>query len=54
MHKKACDAWFARKLVGVGGMDSEPNIRNKISWGKFTAVLLIQCLEAVSVEALSL
>ena len=31
-------------LADIGVMDSEPNIRNKISRGKFTAVFLIQCL----------
>jgi len=35
-------------------MDSEPNIRNKISRGKFTAVFLIQCLEAIRANELRL
>lgn len=35
------------KLADIGVMDSEPNIRNKISRGKFTAVFLIQCLTAI-------
>ena len=38
------------KLADIGVMDSEPNIRNKISRGKFTAVFLIQCLEAIGVR----
>src|SRR3546814_1619615 len=42
------------QLVGMladqGVMDSEPNIRNKISRGKFTAVFLIQCLTAIGVS----
>lgn len=46
------------QLVGLladqGVMDSEPNIRNKISRGKFTAVFLIQCLEAIGVSSLHL
>lgn len=33
-------------------MDSEPNIRNKISQGKFTAVFLIQCEEAIGASTL--
>lgn len=37
-------------LADVGVFDSEPNIRNKISRGKFTAVFLLQCLEAIAVE----
>lgn len=35
------------KLADIGVMDSEPNIRNKISRGKFTAVFFIQCLMAI-------
>ncbi|TMM47159.1 DUF6471 domain-containing protein [Qipengyuania marisflavi] len=46
------------QLVGLladqGVMDSEPNIRNKISRGKFTAVFLVQCLTAIGVEAIRL
>jgi hypothetical protein len=42
------------KLADIGVMDSEPNIRNKISRGKFTAVFLIQCLEAIDASSLRL
>jgi hypothetical protein len=42
------------KLADIGVMDSEPNIRNKISRGKFTAVFLIQCLEAIGASSLHL
>ena len=42
------------RLADIGVMDSEPNIRNKISRGKFTAVFLIQCLEAVGATNLRL
>ena len=42
------------KLADIGVMDSEPNIRNKISRGKFTAVFLIQCLEAIGCSSLRL
>lgn len=42
------------KLADIGVMDSEPNIRNKISRGKFTAVFLIQCLEAIGSSTLRL
>lgn len=42
------------KLADIGVMDSEPNIRNKISRGKFTAVFLIQCLEAIGCSSLHL
>ena len=42
------------KLADLGVMDSEPNIRNKISRGKFTAVFLIQCLAAIGAETIRL
>lgn len=42
------------KLADIGVMDSEQNIRNKISRGKFTAVFLIQCLEAIGASDLRL
>lgn len=40
------------KLADIGVMDSEPNIRNKISRGKFTAVFFLQCLTAIGVSSL--
>ena len=42
------------KLADIGVMDSEPNIRNKISRGKFTAVFLVQCLTAIGVDMVRL
>ncbi|MDR7100927.1 DUF6471 domain-containing protein [Croceicoccus sp. BE223] len=45
---------LAGKLADIGVMDSEPNIRNKISRGKFTAVFLVQCLSAIGVNSLQL
>lgn len=46
------------QLVGLladqGVMDSEPNIRNKISRGKFTAVFLVQCLTAIGTNEIRL
>ena len=42
------------KLAEIGVMDSEPNVRNKLSRGKFTAVFLLQCLEALKVSQLQL
>ena len=42
------------KLADIGVMDSEPNIRNKISRGKFTAVFLVQCLSAIGCSSLHL
>lgn len=47
-------AQLVGKLADIGVMDSEPNIRNKLARGKFTAVFLIQCLEAVGTSSLRL
>ena len=45
---------LVEKLAAIGVMDSEPNIRNKLSRGKFTAVFLIQCLGAIGSSSLRL
>jgi len=45
-------AQLVGKLADIGVIDSEPNIRNKISRGKFTAVFLLQCMEAIGTETL--
>ena len=42
------------KLADIGITDAEPNIRNKLARGKFTAVFLLQCLEAIGVKELRL
>lgn len=47
-------AQLVEKLDAIGVVDSEPNIRNKISRGKFTAVFFLQCLEAIGVSSLQL
>lgn len=47
-------AQLVGKLADIGVMDTEPNIRNKISRGKFTAVFLLQCLTAIEVSSLRL
>lgn len=47
-------AQLVEKLAAIGVVDSEPNIRNKLSRGKFTAVFLIQCLEAIGAQSLRL
>ena len=47
-------AQLVEKLAAIGVVDSEPNIRNKLSRGKFTAVFLIQCLEAVGASSFRL
>jgi hypothetical protein len=45
-------SWFLMAAIGV--VDSEPNIRNKLSRGKFTAVFLVQCLEAIGAQEIRL
>lgn len=45
---------LAERLAAMGVNDSERNIANKISRGGFTAVFLIQCLEAVGSSSLRL
>lgn len=47
-------AQLVEKLAAIGVVDSEPNIRNKLSRGKFTAVFLLQCLEAIGASSLRL
>ncbi|MFL6729565.1 MAG: DUF6471 domain-containing protein, partial [Sphingomicrobium sp.] len=47
-------AQLVEKLAAVGVVDSEPNIRNKFARGKFTAVFLVQCLEAIGCRQLNL
>lgn len=45
-------AQLVEKLAEIGVVESEPNVRNKLSRGKFTAVFLLQCLEAIGVDTL--
>lgn len=47
-------AQLVDKLAAIGVVDSEPNIRNKLSRGKFTAVFMLQCLEAIGSTSLRL
>lgn len=45
-------AQLVDKLAAIGVAESEPNIRNKLARGKFTAVFLLQCLEAIGASSL--
>lgn len=47
-------AQLVDKLVEIGVSESEPNVRNKLSRGKFTAVFLVQCLEAIGARSLQI
>ncbi len=44
----------SEKLAELGVAESEPNIRNKLSRGTFSAVFFIQCLEAIGAKNLDL
>ncbi|MFQ3895323.1 DUF6471 domain-containing protein [Sphingobium sp. R-7] len=50
--RSSCDDRVGWHGVESTAVDSEPNIRNKLSRGKFTAVFLIQCLEAIGATEL--
>lgn len=45
---------LAERLAALGVHDTPVNMRNKISRGKFMAVFLLQCLEALGCKTLSL
>ena len=45
---------LSEKLAELGVQESEPNIRNKLSRGTFSAVFLIQCLTAMGAKTLDL
>ena len=47
-------AQLVDKLATIGVSESEPNVRNKLSRGKFTAVFLLQCMEAIGAKELRL
>ena len=47
-------AQLVDKLAEIGVHETEPNVRNKLARGKFTAVFLLQCLEAIGASALRL
>jgi hypothetical protein len=47
-------AQLVERLAAIGVVDSEPNVRNKLARGKFTAVFLVQCLEAIGSSSLRL
>ena len=47
-------AGLVDKLAEIGVKETEPNVRNKLARGKFTAVFLVQCLEAIGASSLRL
>lgn len=47
-------AQLVEALSAIGVAESEANLRNKLSRGKFTAAFMLQCLEAVEAQKLEL
>ncbi len=47
-------AQLVEKLSAIGVSETEPNVRNKLARVKFTAVFLLQCLEAIGANSLRL
>jgi hypothetical protein len=47
-------AQLAERLREMGVPETEPNVRNKLSRGTFSAMFLIQSLEALGVKELRL
>jgi hypothetical protein len=45
---------LVEKLREMGVEENQPNIRNKIARGGFTAVFLIQCLTAIGAHTIHL
>jgi hypothetical protein len=45
---------LVEKLAAIGVKETEPNIRNKLARGKFTAVFLLQVLSAIGVKEVRL
>ena len=41
---------LVEKLADIGVSEKEVNIRNKLARGKFSAAILVQCLEAIGVQ----
>jgi len=47
-------AQLSEKLAAMGIQEAEPNIRNKLARGKFSAAFMIECLEAIGATNLRL
>lgn len=53
-RKNVTYAQLVDKLADIGVKETEPNIRNKLARGKFTAVFFLQCLDAVGCRSLDI
>ena len=47
-------AQLSEKLAAMGIQEAEPNIRNKLARGKFSAAFMLECLKAIGVSTLRL
>jgi hypothetical protein len=47
-------AQLSEKLAAMGIVEAEPNIRNKLARGKFSAAFMIECLTAIGATTLRL
>lgn len=47
-------AQLVQKLAAIGVKETEPNIRNKLARGKFTAVFMIQVLSSVGAKEIKI
>jgi Domain of unknown function (DUF6471) len=45
---------LAERLAAIGVHDTARNIANKVSRGSFTAVFMLQCLEAIGAKTITL
>lgn len=43
-------AQLVERLAEAGVHETEPNVRNKLARGKFTAVFFIQCLDVIGCD----
>ena len=50
----ATDGDAADRLAQMGIQEAEPNIRNKLARGKFSAAFLLECLTAIGCSSLRL
>ncbi len=53
-RKNVTYAQLVEKLDAIGVKETEPNIRNKLARGKFTAIFMLQVLTAIGARELRL
>lgn len=47
-------AQLSEKLAAMGVTEAEPNIRNKLARGKFSAAFMVECLVAIGCDTVRL